>query len=84
MECLPFRLAEVSQKQILVLGNQRLLLQSRETDIEKKKKKSLSQTQNWMKLLILKFSLEGQRNCIAEENKPLFSAFLEEFSTFST
>lgn len=37
-----------------------------------------------MKLLILKFSLEGQRNCIAEENKPLFSAFLEEFSTFST
>lgn len=51
---------------------------------EKKKKNSLSQTQNWMKLLILKFSLEGQRNCIAEENKPLFSAFLEEFSTFST
>lgn len=36
MECLPFRSAEVSQKQILVLGIQRLLLQSRETDIEKK------------------------------------------------
>lgn len=83
MECLPFRLAEVSQKQNLVLGNQRLLLQSRETDIEKKNN-SLSQAQNWMKLLILKFALEGQHNCIAKENKPLFSAFPEEFSTLSS